>query len=169
MESKDETMIFRVAALIALAIGFTFNIFALKLIVKIVKRYRLAERGHHVERMLRKASISSKKRTIASYQVKRLRSSLFKTSMIQFIVPFTVFLLALIVSSLIVSYVLFQHVGIASPVIVLVGSCIAFIPIEVPSDNTCAVYVVWLQFLIFLIFSPWYSYEIRKAVIRSKA
>ncbi|HIP56877.1 MAG TPA: hypothetical protein EYH02_02245 [Ignisphaera aggregans] len=169
MESKDGSMIFRIAALIALAIGFALNILALKLTAKIVKRYRLAERGHHVERMLRKAGISSKKRAIASYQVKRLRSSLFKTSLLQFIVPFTVFLLTLIASSLAVSYVLFKHIGVASPVIVLVGSCIAFVPLEVPSDSTCTVYVVWLQFLIFLLFSPWYSYEIRKAVERSKA
>ena len=162
-------MIFRLVALITIGLGIALNLLALKLTVKAIKRYRLAERGQYVERVVRKAKISSKKKSIASQQVKRFRSAVFKTSMLQFLVPFSVFLLALVSSTFIVNYLTYIALGKATTSIAMVGSCIAFVPFEFPLDGACSAYVVWIQFLVFLLFSPWYSYEIRKLVERSKA
>ncbi|HDJ83492.1 MAG TPA: hypothetical protein ENG44_00665, partial [Desulfurococcaceae archaeon] len=90
--------IFKLCAMIVIGIGILLNLLALDLVSRLIKRYRLAEKSQYVERLVKKAKISTKKMTIASQQVKKLKGSIFRTSILQFLVPFSVFMLSVLIS-----------------------------------------------------------------------
>ncbi|MEM0026865.1 MAG: hypothetical protein QXT53_02145 [Ignisphaera sp.] len=111
-----------------------------------------------IERTVRKAYISRKKYIVASSQVKKVRGSIFKLSMFQFIIPFTFYIIALVSYSLI-SIILF---GSYIDLIRINSACLAPIPIAFPAENACNISIVWIHFLVFLLYLPLYDYYAKR-------
>lgn len=145
-------------ALLAMSISFLINGIAFYGITKIIDRYKYVEGGAKVDRVVRKAHISKKKMAIASTQVKRIRGTVFRLSMFQFLIPFTAYIGTIIIYTLISFYIF----GIFIEYINLNDVCLAPIPIEIPIEGGCRVPVMWIHFLIFLIFLPFYDYYARR-------
>ncbi|NPA97353.1 MAG: hypothetical protein GXO32_07105 [Crenarchaeota archaeon] len=147
--------------LVYVAIGVLLNYAVLRSVPKILSRYRIAEESRVVEKVVRKAKVSKKKQKIAQYRVKTFRSKVFRANFIQMMLPLLVFMAAVGISYLI-SWIAMPKL-VAMGAIPLVGACIAPPPLEIPLGlNACSSSIVWIQFMIFLIFSPWYSATIRR-------
>ncbi len=149
-----------------ISIGVVLNYAVLKSIPKILSRYRIVEESKVVEKVVRKARVSKKKQKIAQYRVRSFRSKVFRANFVQMMLPLLVF-----IGSVGICYVIAWLVApriAATGAVPLAGACIAPPPIELPLGiNACSVGIVWVQFMIFLLFSPWYSAIIRK-ILRSE-
>ncbi len=146
-----------------IVIGVVLNYLVLRFVPQRLARYRIAEEGRVVEKLVKKASVSRKKRKIAQYRVRSFRSKVFRANFMQMFLPLLVFLASIGICYLVTYLVSPKLVALGA--IPLVGSCIAPPPIEMPLGiNACSVGIVWLEFMIFLLFSPWYSRAIRKVL-----
>lgn len=151
------------AVLVALALSVFVNAAALCLTIRVLKRYKgLGERAVHADKALRKAHISRKKYSVAASYVKRVRTSAFKASLFQFLIPFLSYMVILL--SL---YPLLSFFGMPTIMVALKGACLAPIPIEQPiliqeGRVECAANVVWIPFLVFLASLPFYDYYAKK-------
>ncbi len=161
--------LFKLVAIASIAIGFLFNYVALLLIPRILQRFRIAEESRVVEKIVKKAGVSSKKMAIAMKRVRKLRSNVMKANMVQMFLPLATFLLAVMISYVVSNAILEQYgVRMAEPAVFMKGVCIGPVPVEIPySESICTTYIVWIQFLVFLLFSPWYGYLIRRTLERS--
>lgn len=145
-------------ALLAIAISLAINTIAFYGMTKIITKYKEVEESNKVDRVVRKARISKKKMSIATSQVRRIRSRIFRLSMFQFLIPFTAYIGAITIY-LILSLYLF---GTFIEYVNLNNLCLAPIPLEIPVNGTCKAPVMWIHFLIFLLFLPLYDYYARK-------
>lgn len=147
------------AILLTFAISFAINSIALYGVVGIVKRYNVVQQSSRIERSVRKAYISRKKREVVSTQIKRIRGEVFRLSLFQFIIPFTSYIFSLVLYILL-SFALF---GEYIMMISIRGACLAPLPIEYPeTPNSCSVSLMWIHFLVFLLYLPLYDYYARK-------
>jgi hypothetical protein len=147
------------AVLLAFAISFVVNSLALYGVGVIVKRYSIVQQSTRIERSVRKAYISRKKREVVSMQIRKIRGEIFRLSLFQFVIPFTSYILALLLYIL-TSFTLFGEYIMVIPIR---DVCLAPLPIEYPESlNTCSVSLMWIHFLIFLLYLPLYDYYARK-------
>lgn len=144
--------------MLALTISLTVNTLALYGTINVVKRYNISKQSAIIERTVRKAYISRKKYIVASSQVRKVRGSIFKLSMFQFIIPFTFYIIALVLYSLITTILFGNYID----VIKINSVCIAPIPIALPAGDACSLSVVWIHFLVFLLYLPLYDYYAKK-------
>jgi predicted CDP-diglyceride synthetase/phosphatidate cytidylyltransferase len=147
------------AVVLAFLLGFTVNSLALYGVITIIKRLSKVQYSTRIERSVRKAYISRKKREAVSMQIKRIRSEVFRLSVFQFIIPFTSYILALILY-MVLTLILFKEYIAFIPI---KGACLAPLPIEYPESlNACSVSSMWIHFLIFILYLPLYDYYVRK-------
>ncbi|MEM0028178.1 MAG: hypothetical protein QW632_01040 [Ignisphaera sp.] len=144
--------------MLALTISLTVNTLALYGTINVVKRYNISKQSAMIERTVRKAYISRKKYIVASSQVRKIRGSIFKLSMFQFIIPFTFYIIALVLYALITAILFGNYVD----VIKINSVCIAPIPIAFPAGGACSLSVVWIHFLVFLLYLPLYDYYAKR-------
>ncbi len=142
----------------ALAISIAINSLALYAVISIVRRYRIAEQSARIERTVRKAHISRKKYIVASSQIRKVRGSIFKLSMFQFIIPFTSYIIALVLYLLISIAVFGYYIDVVS----IKGACLAPIPIAFPTTTGCSISLIWIHFLVFILYLPLYDYYTKK-------
>ncbi len=155
--------VLKLLVLAYIVIGVSLNYAVIKSIPKLLAKYRIAEESKVVERVVRKARASKKKQKIAQYRIRTFRSKVFRANFIQMMLPLLVFIAAVGVSYLL-AWLIEPRLG-PTGVIPLVGACIAPPPLELPLGlNSCSVSIVWIQFMIFLLFSPWYSVAIKKVL-----
>jgi len=151
----------KMLALSYIVIGVVLNYLVLRFVPRILARYRIVEEGRVVEKLVKKAGVSRKKQKIAQYRVRSFRSKVFRANFMQMFLPLLVFLASVGLCYLLTYFVSMKLVALGA--LPLVGSCIVPPPIEMPlGTNSCSVGIVWLEFMIFLLFSPWYTREIRK-------
>lgn len=144
---------------IALTISFSLNTLALYEMVNILKKYNIKD-SKSIDRSLRKAYVSKKKLEIASTQVRKLRSRIFKVTLYQFFIPMLTFLSSIIIYTFLTAY-LFPEQSIL--IVTLNKPCIAPIPIMFPlNTSACSMQISWLFFLIFLLYLPLYTYYTKK-------
>lgn len=145
---------------LALAIAFSLNTLALYAIVRVLKKYAYTKDSHLVDRSIRKAYASRKKREIVIARVKRIRGKIFKLSFFQFFIPISMFMLSLFIY-IFVSLMVFPY---RNPLAIYLDKpCIAPIPFQVPEGvNRCSMQVSWLFFLVFLLYLPLYTYYAKK-------
>jgi len=160
-------MFFKLLALTYISIGLLLNYVVLKKVPSMLARYGIVRESRIVEKMVRKASVSKKKRKIVDQRVRAFRSKVMRANLLQMLLP-----VAMFVASVAVCYAIawsLKALGYpASPSIPLAGACILSPIIEVPlGKDVCGISVVWIQFMIFLLFSPWYSKAIREALAKS--
>ncbi len=73
-----------------------------------------------------------------------------KLFLLQFSLPILVFASLTITTSLVL------------PATTLVTHCIVPPPFQFQYKDACIVNTTWVQFLVFLLFSPWYAYTVKK-------
>lgn len=152
----------RTYLLLALIIAFSMNTLALYAIIKILKKYSAVRDSSKVERSVKKAYVSRKKKDIAVTQIKKMRSTIFRVSFYQFLIPISAFIASII---LYVFTTLPISIINQNPFTIhLSNPCIAPIPIQFPENNgkTCSMQVSWIFFLVFILYLPLYTYYTRK-------
>ncbi|MCS7112279.1 MAG: hypothetical protein RMI45_02295 [Ignisphaera sp.] len=147
-------------AVLAISVSLAINAFAFYGITKIIARYKEVEESSKVDRVVRKAHISRKKMSIATLQVRRIRSRVFRLSMFQFLIPFTAYV-GTISIYLLLSFFIF---GKFIEYVELNDLCLAPIPLEIPINGVCRAPIMWIHFLIFLLFLPLYDYYARRTL-----
>jgi len=139
--------------LLVLFTGVALNAAALLILSMYVRGKRIAEKSRYLDKLARKARISKKKSSIALRRYGSFRREVTKISVVQFLIPFTmytlsVFVSVLVVGSLTATYGLIQYKSTV---------CLLPLPVEYRLEGgVCATHVVWIQFFVFLIFSPLY-------------
>lgn len=146
--------------LLAVITAFSLNSLALYIVVNIIKRYSSIKNDQTVDRSIRKAYVSRKKREIMMTQVKRIRGKIFKLSFYQFFIPMATFIASIIIY-IPLSLVTFPN---EDPLIIhLDRYCIAPIPMQIPSEQgKCVMQISWIFFLVFLLYLPLYTYYTKK-------
>jgi predicted CDP-diglyceride synthetase/phosphatidate cytidylyltransferase len=144
--------------MLAIAVSIGTNILALYGISNVIQRFKVLQNDVRIDRSLRKAYISRKKREAVATQVRKIRGMVSKLTLFHFLIPFSAYILALVlytILSIIIfkEYVMFVYVH---------ELCLAPIPIAYPFNNTCTVSIMWLHFLIFITFFPLYDYLTKK-------
>jgi len=160
-------MFFKLLALTYISIGLVLNYVVLKKVPRILARYGIVRESRIVEKMVRKAGVSKKKKKIVDRRVRAFRSKVMRANLMQMLLPIAMFVVSVAICYAI-SWGLKAFGYPASPSIPLMGACILSPVIEMPlGKGVCGISVVWIQFMIFLLFSPWYSKAIREALTRA--
>jgi len=146
---------------LALTLALVTNSLAIYSMVRILGRYRSLRERSGIERSMRKAYVSRKKREIASSRIKKIQSAVFKLSLYQFFIPLAVFMASILIYTLIASAIKIPGDPL---VLYLDRPCIAPIPIQLPepSGKTCAMQTSWIFFLIFVLYLPLYTHYAKR-------
>ncbi|MEM1541273.1 MAG: hypothetical protein QW101_04350 [Ignisphaera sp.] len=151
----------RIYLALALAIAISMNTLALYTIIKILRKYSSVKDGSKIERSMRKAYVSRKKKEIAVTQIKRIKSTVFRLSFYQFLIPMSIFIASIFIYIFAASIVYTE----GNPLVLeIANTCIAPIPIQFPDNNrgTCSMQMSWIFFLVFLLYLPLYTYYAKK-------
>ena len=144
--------------MLAIVVSISTNILALYGVSSIVQRFKALQNDVRIDRSLRKAYISRKKREAVAMQVRRIRGQISKLTLFHFLIPFSAYILALVLYMML-SIVIFKEYVM---LVYMYDLCLAPIPIAYPFNNTCTVSIMWINFLVFIIFFPLYDYLTKK-------